>query len=99
MANTFEVLKRIITLFSNNTIFFVIGGNTGLLLQNIEIEDDHEIDICTDKTGAYKIQELLNNHCTEPISYKESSWFKAHRGTFENRWHNCLSDGKSKTEA
>lgn len=83
MTNTFKILKEITNLFNKNNIFYIIGGNTGLILQDVKIEDDKEIDICTNKAGAYKVQKLLNKFTIDETKYKKLEWFKAHWGIFK----------------
>jgi len=83
MANTFKVLRKIIGLFNKNNIYYIIGGNTGLILQDVKVKDDKEIDICTDKSGAYEIQNLLNKYTVDEVKYKKLDWFKAHWGIFK----------------
>jgi len=83
MTDTFTVLRKLINLFEKNNIYHIIGGNTGLILRNVEVKDDKEIDICTDKTGAYKIQKLLDKYCIDEVKYKRLEWFKAHWGIFK----------------
>lgn len=83
MTNTFIVLRKLINLFEKNDIHYIIGGNIGLILQNVKVIDDLEIDICTDKIGAYKIQKLLDKYAVDEVKYKKLDWFKAHWGIFK----------------
>ena len=83
MIDTFTVLNKLINLLEKNNIYYTIGGNTGLLLQNVKVKDDKEIDICTTKTGAYKIQKLLDKYTVDEVKYKKLDWFKAHWGIFK----------------
>ena len=83
MEKTSEVLEKLISLFEDNNIYYILGGHTGLIIQGVELEDDEEIDICTTKQDAYKIQELLNGYTIEPVEYKELEHFRAYWGIFE----------------
>ena len=76
MANIFTVLRKLISIFEKNNIYYIIGGNTGLILQGVNVEDDKEIDICTNKSGAYKIQKLLDEFTIDGVKYKKPIYLK-----------------------
>lgn len=100
MSKTLEVFEELADLFQKKNIYWIIGGHTGLIIQGVELEDDNEIDICTTKEEAYKINDLLKESVKEPVEYKELEHFKAHWGIFNIKGIKIeiMGDPKIKTE-
>jgi len=82
-SQTMTVLKKIIILFGDNRINFVVGGQTGLIVQGVDIEDDQEIDIITSKDGLLKIDRLLEKFRQQKTRYFKNDNFQAEMGWYE----------------
>jgi len=100
MVKTLDVLEELRDLFEKNNVYYVIGGHTGLIIQGVDLEDDNEIDICTTKQDAYKINELLKDFVEDPLEYKELEHFKAYWGIFNIKGvkTEIMGDPQIKTE-
>ena len=57
-------------------------GSFGQYIQGMEL-GPHDIDIQTDKRGAYAINKILKNHCVEQVYFRESEKIKSYFGVFE----------------
>lgn len=77
-----EVLRIISKKLGGKNINWCLVGSTNLALQGIEIEPN-DIDIITDKQGAYEIGELLREYETRPVQYQEVGTFAGYKGKFK----------------
>jgi hypothetical protein len=68
----FKVLKIINQKLKGKKIKWVLVGSTSLALQGVKIRPK-DIDILTDKKGAFKINKLLKEYEVEPVKLK---WWK-----------------------
>lgn len=66
----------------NKDINWIVIGSASLAMQSVDIEP-RDIDILTDKDGAFEIAELLKEYETGPMRYKESELFRSYFGEFE----------------
>lgn len=80
--NIIKALKVILEKLRNKNINWAIVGSTNLTLQGVDIEP-HDIDILTDKEGAFSIGDVLKEYAVKPIQYKESDRFKSYYGLFK----------------
>jgi len=80
-ATYIDVLKRICPLLSNLDRPWAITGSMGMALQGVDI-DVHDIDIQTDSTGAYLIQDQLADHVVSKVRYRKASNIRSHYGKF-----------------
>ena len=61
---------------------FVVSGGAALALHGIP-RAVRDLDILTDVAGAYRVQELLAEHTTQPMRYQESVNYRSHFGRYE----------------
>ena len=73
---------RIITDKLNDTdVRWALTGSLNLAIQGVDIEVG-DIDIITDREGAYRINELLKDYETQAVCYGESAHFRSYFGMF-----------------
>ena len=76
-----EVLKLILSRLKNREIKWVLVGSASLALQGMEI-NPKDIDILTNKKGAFEIDELPKEYEVEPVEYRKSELFQSFLGEF-----------------
>ena len=59
-----------------------IVGTTSLLLQGVDIKPG-DIDILTDKEGAYRFNELFKEYEIRPVEWSQTDKYASHFGKFE----------------
>jgi hypothetical protein len=77
-----EVLQKILTRLKDSPINWAVTGSLGMALQGVSVEV-HDIDIQTDKDGAYEIERYLAEFVVEPVHYRESERIHSHFGMLE----------------
>jgi predicted nucleotidyltransferase len=77
-----EVLKIVSQKLRGQKIRWVLVGSTSLALQGVRLKPE-DIDILTDKEGAFEINKLLKEYETEPVRFKESDRFQSYLGRFK----------------
>ena len=77
-----EVLQKILTKLESRPINWAVTGSLGMALQGVPVEV-HDIDIQTDKDGAYEIERCLAEFVAEPVRYRESQRIRSHFGVLE----------------
>lgn len=77
-----SVLRRICDRLSALKHPWAITGSLGLALQSVAVEI-HDVDIQSDKEGAYQIQDLLAGKVIKPVSFVESEGIRSH---FSQLW-------------
>jgi hypothetical protein len=83
MVNDYlKVLKEIVNRLEDKPIIWVLTGSLGMALQGIPIQV-HDIDIQTDKDGAYEIERCFAEYVVEPVRYSESERICSHFGVLE----------------
>lgn len=65
----------------NQDIKWCVIGSSSLALQNVNVKPP-DIDILTDKEGAYKINTLLKTYEITPVKFSKTVQFSSHLGTF-----------------
>lgn len=63
-------------------IDWAVTGSLGLVLHGMQLEI-HDIDIQTDKEGAYEIERRLVNHLVKIVHFRASERIRSHFGVFE----------------
>lgn len=58
---------------------WVVTGSLGLALQGLDVAV-HDIDLQTDKQGAYEIEEFLDEYIMTHVHYKDSEKIRSHFG-------------------
>ena len=75
-----QVLRKIVTCLRDRPITWVVTGSLGMALQGVPLEV-HDIDIQTNRDGAYEIESLLMDYMVKPVRYLESERIRSHLGT------------------
>lgn len=76
------VLKFIIHKLEGKKINWALTGSSALALRGIKIEP-RDIDIVTNKQGAYKINQLLKKYEIEPVKFSKTDRLSSHFGKFK----------------
>jgi len=74
-----KVLHKLYERLKNSHVNWVVTGSLGFALQGVPIEP-HDIDIQTDREGAYEIERLFSEFVVEPVRFKESERIRSHFG-------------------
>ena len=77
-----STLRRICNRLSALNHPWAITGSLGLALQGVAVEV-HDVDIQTDKEGAYQIVGLLTGKVVKPVTFQESEGIRSHFGEIE----------------
>ena len=80
--NKKKALKIISEKLKGKKINWCLIGSTNLALQGVNV-NPHDIDILTDKKGAYQIGKYLKEYEIEPTHWRESKNLASHYGKFE----------------
>ncbi len=80
--NCQEVLRKILSQLKNHKINWMVIGGANLALQGIPTEI-HDIDILTDKNGAYKIEKIFKEYITKKISYSSTDKIRSYFGVLK----------------
>jgi len=64
-----------------NVAYHVVGG-AALALHGARIETE-DVDIETDRDGAYLFQELFTERATLPVAWRQSNSYRSHFGRFD----------------
>ena len=64
-----------------SSVRWAIDGSTSLAIHGVDIIP-HDIDILTDREGAYRIQDALKDCSVKPISHSSNGRYDSHFGTF-----------------
>lgn len=79
--NILEAL-RIISERLKNKVKWVLVGSLSLALQGVEV-NAKDIDVLTDKAGAFKINELLKEFEIKKVEFSETKLFRSYFGKFK----------------
>jgi hypothetical protein len=74
-------LKRLCRLLPLDRVNWALTGSAGHALQGVPVEV-HDIDVQTDKVGAYAVAAALADDAVEPVRFIESGVMKSHLGRF-----------------
>jgi len=77
-----KVLEKIVSCLKDSPINWVVTGSLGMALQGVPIQV-HDIDIQTDKDGAYEIERCFPEYVVEPVRYSESEKVRSYLGMLE----------------
>jgi hypothetical protein len=75
------ILHKVYLQIKDNRNGWVITGSLGMALQGMDI-DVHDIDIQTNKEGAYEIESKLKQFSTTPVNSVSSELIKSYLGKF-----------------
>ena len=74
-----KVLYKLYERLKDSNVNWVVTGSLGFALQGVSVEP-HDIDIQTDKEGAYEIEHFFSEFIVEPVRFKESERIRSHFG-------------------
>jgi hypothetical protein len=81
-AQYLNALIKIYARLEDNQANWVITGSIGMALQGVDLEV-HDIDIQTDKDGAYEIESRFPECMVKPVCYSISERIRSHLGMLE----------------
>lgn len=73
------IFSKLYDLLSNTNINWVVTGSLGFSFQGLETKVN-DIDIQTDKNGAYEIERLFSDYVVRKVALSTSSRIKSHFG-------------------
>ncbi len=74
-----EVLRKIYTRLKDSDVNWAVTGSLGFALQGVPVTV-HDIDIQTDKSGAYKIENLLSEFVVSKVTLSSTEKIRSHFG-------------------
>jgi hypothetical protein len=77
-----NVLRKIYLRLGDNQAIWVITGSLGMALQGMDVKI-HDIDIQTNKYGAYEIEKCFPEYRVKPVHYSISERIRSHIGMLE----------------
>jgi hypothetical protein len=66
---------------TNKNVRWTLVGSLSLALQGVDVSPN-DIDILSDKTGAYLIGDLLKDYGNKPVEFKEVAMVRSYLGEF-----------------
>lgn len=77
-------LAQLVPLLNATGAPWVMGGSCCLALQGVDVTP-HDLDLCTDREGAYRIGEALRQVAVEqqPVRWGEGERIRSHRGLYQ----------------
>lgn len=76
------VLRKILDSLRGCPSPWAVTGSLGMALQGMHLEI-HDIDLQTDQSGAYEIEQCLAEYTSVPVRYLASERMRSHLGAFE----------------
>ena len=76
------VLQKIYERLKTCNAPWVITGSFGMVLQGMDMKV-HDIDLQTDRRGAYEIEMRFSEYVITPVRYRLSEWIRSHLGKLE----------------
>ena len=77
-----NVLCQIHARLSNTDVNWVVTGSLGFALQGVPVQPN-DIDLQTDKAGAYEIESLFSNAVTRKVQFSATERIKSHFGALQ----------------
>jgi hypothetical protein len=77
-----DALHKIYVLLKDCQITWVVTGSLGMALQGMDVEV-HDIDLQTDKDGAYEMERRFSKYVVKPVHYSTSERIRSHLGVLE----------------
>jgi hypothetical protein len=75
------VLKKVYAKLSQHDIAWAITGSLNFALHGLPVEV-HDIDIQTDKNGAYEIEQLFAEFMTKKVARRTGKYIRSYLGAF-----------------
>jgi len=77
----FPALKIVIVKLLNADLIYAFTGSFNHFLQGVLVYPK-DLDIITTTSGAYVIDQLLNEYNTRPVKFEETQYLRSHYGCF-----------------
>lgn len=77
-----NVLRQIHERLSNTDVNWVVTGSLGFALQGVPVQPN-DIDIQTDKAGAYEIESLFSDLVIRTVKFSATERIKSHFGALQ----------------
>ena len=74
-----DVIKTLYSKLYNSDIVWVIGGSLALKIEGLDVEP-RDIDLFTNKEGAYRIEELFAEFLTRKVTFSTKDNVRSHFG-------------------
>jgi hypothetical protein len=74
-----NTLRRLYGRLEHENVEWALVGSLGLAIRGAPV-DPKDIDLMTDKDGAYKIEQLFSDFITSPVSFKTGNQIESHLG-------------------
>lgn len=74
-----KVLQKICTRLEDTGILWALTGSMNMAVQGMNIAM-HDIDLQTDRAGAYQIESIFPEYVVEPVRYLASERMRSHLG-------------------
>ena len=74
-----KVLRKINTRLNNTSVNWALTGSLGFSLQSVPVEPN-DIDIQTDKEGAYEIERYFSEFVTKRVKFSSTERIRSHFG-------------------
>lgn len=78
----FKVLRKIAASLKDEPVIWAVTGSVGMALQGMPLEV-HDIDLQTDRVGAYTIERALMKYSVKPARFVESERIQSYLGMLE----------------
>lgn len=77
-----DAIREIYTRLQDHQVNWVITGSLGMALQGMDVEI-HDIDIQTDKDGAFQVDRCFPEYVIKPVRYAKSERICSYLGMLE----------------
>ena len=77
-----KVLKLIESKLRGSGVRWVLAGSVSLALQGVNVSPN-DIDILTDKEGAFEINRIFKDYEVKPVRFRRSRFFQSYFGEFK----------------
>ena len=77
-----KIMNILLDRLNKSKINWCFGGSINLVLQGIDFKFT-DIDITTDKEGAYEIEKLFKEYVKNPVAFSETDMFSSYHGALE----------------
>ena len=74
-----KVLRKIYERLNDGSVNWVVTGSLGFALQGVPV-DVHDIDIQTDKEGAYEIERRFSEFVIKKVAFRSTDKIRSHFG-------------------
>lgn len=74
-----DVLRKLHARLGDKNLNWALVGSFGLAIRGAPVEPK-DVDVMTDRTGAYRIGQLFSDSVTSPVSFRSSDTIESHFG-------------------